>query len=229
MACLRSYRERVERLYLVGDVFDAFIEYGTMIPKGFVRFQGLLAAWTDRGVPVTYLVGNHDPWHIDYFTNELGVRVLAHPLTEHVANRRVHIAHGDGIDPAERSYRLLRPVLRHPLAARLYRTVLPGDSGLRLARHVSRSGDDELDPGKAAALRDHALTLLRTDAADVVVMGHTHLPECIRADGGTYVNLGGWCDTRTFATLDEDGPKLLRWNGDCAVPVTTGSSKPDAC
>ena len=47
-----------------------------------MRFQALLAEWTDRGVGITYLVGNHDPWHRDYFTRELGVRVVFDHLVE---------------------------------------------------------------------------------------------------------------------------------------------------
>ncbi|NNF58937.1 MAG: UDP-2,3-diacylglucosamine diphosphatase, partial [Rhodothermaceae bacterium] len=49
-------------LFLVGDVFNQFMEYGSLIPKGFVRLQAVLAAWTDSRLPVTYLVGNRDPW-----------------------------------------------------------------------------------------------------------------------------------------------------------------------
>ena len=42
--CLRAFETTVERLYLVGDVFDEYIEYRTLVPKGFVRFQAASSA-----------------------------------------------------------------------------------------------------------------------------------------------------------------------------------------
>ena len=219
LSCLRSHASDIDHLFLVGDVFDAFIEYRELVPKGFIRFLALLAAWTDRDIPVTYLVGNHDPWHLDFFEHELGVRVVDAPVVTHLAQQRVHVEHGDGIHRAERAYRLLKPWLRHSVAVRLYRTVLPADSGMRLARWVSRHGDSELDPEKARDLRLHARDVLTHDLADVVVLGHSHQPEHRVWPEGQYINLGAWAQTRTFATLDEDGPKLWRWNGDCALDM----------
>ena len=163
LACLRAQTEQaeqVEALYLVGDVFDEYIEYRTLVPKGFVRFQALLAEWTDRGVPVTYLVGNHDPWHRDYFKQEWGVRVVYTAMEARHHGRTIHIAHGDGLLGDNRLYRYLKPILRHPLPVWMYRTLLPGDAGLRLARQVApfqREGQGLcLDGGAAveAALGD---------------------------------------------------------------------------
>ncbi len=213
VACLRAHAEAAEALYLVGDVFDAYIEYPTLVPRGFARLQGLLAAWTDRGVPVTYLAGNHDPWHRDYFERELGVRVVPDACTAVHHGRRVHLAHGDGLEPG--LYRRLKPVLRHPVPVWLYRTLLPADAGFRLARWVSRRYS-RLPPDAATrdALRDHARRLLHRTEADLVVLGHSHHAELRAEAGGAYLNPGCWHTARTFGRLDADGPRLLRWNGD---------------
>jgi UDP-2,3-diacylglucosamine hydrolase len=220
IACLQSYEARIERLYLVGDVFDEYIEYPSLIPKGFVRFQALLAAWTDRGIPVTYLVGNHDPWHRDYFEQELGVRVLADPLVETLVDGAVYLAHGDGLATDDRLYRRLKPWLRHPLPVWLYRTLLPADAGLLLARWVNRRfGHDQIQPGTVEGLRVHARHILTETPATLVVMGHSHHPEVHTWPEGTYLNLGSWCERRTYACLDDEGPKLLCWNAEAAVAV----------
>ena len=207
IACLQSYEDRVEALYLVGDVFDQYIEYATLIPKGFVRFQGLLAAWTDRGVPVTYLVGNHDPWHRDYFQLELGVRVVLDSLVESLYTSRVYITHGDGLTGAEGLYRWLKPVLRHRVPVWLYRTLLPGDSGFRLARWINQHlGDDALDEQLVASLRRHAHARLAETAADVVVMGHSHQAELDAGAHGLYLNTGSWHHARTFDAVERELP-----------------------
>jgi UDP-2,3-diacylglucosamine hydrolase len=218
IACLRAHESQVEALYLLGDIFEAYIEWPHLIPRGFVRLQGMLAAWTDRDVSVTYLVGNHDPWHIDFFQVELGVRVVFSPSVEPLYRHNVYLAHGDGLDPEERWYRLLRPLLRHPMPVWLYRNALPADMGLRLARFISqRFGGGEPTMRTRIALRRHAQKILSETAADIVVMGHSHQPEMCEWADGRYVNVGSWRWGRTFGRLDQNGLKLFRWNGSCVM------------
>ncbi len=222
IACLRAHEAEVERLYLVGDVFDEYIEYRTLVPKGCVRFLGLLAAWADRGVAITYLVGNHDPWHRDYFARELGVRVVFDPIVERLQERTVYLAHGDG-PGSSRAYRLLKPVLRHPAPVWLYRTLLPADSGLRLARWYNRRfGNEDMAEPAADALRRHARRVLAETPADAVVMGHSHLPERRDWPEGCYLNTGSWHESRTFGRLYKSELQLLRWNGTFSTELNSG-------
>ncbi len=224
VACLHAQEAVAEGLYLVGDVFDPYIEYRTLVPRGFVRFLALLAAWTDRGVPVTYLAGNHDPWHRDYFAQELGVRVVFDALAEPLAGRAVYLTHGDGLAPGDGLYRRLKPLLRHPVPVWLYRALLPADAGFRLARWVSRRfGGRTPDAATRDALRAHARRLLQETPAELVVMGHSHLPELLRWPEGAYLNTGCWREGRTFGALDERGPRLLRWNGEQAIEVDSAA------
>lgn len=218
VACLRAHAADAEALYLVGDVFDEYIEYRSLVPKGFVRFQALLAEWTDRGVPVTYLVGNHDPWHRDYFERELGVRVVFESLRVVHHGRTLYLTHGDGLSPTDGLYRRLKPVLRHRVPVGLYKTLLPADAGFRLARWVNRRfGHKPVEPETAEHLRLHARYLLAETPTDLVVMGHSHVPDVQRWPEGTYLNPGFWNAARTFGRLDATGVGLFRWNG--AQPV----------
>ncbi len=214
IACLRHYEAQAERLYLVGDVFDQYIEYRSLVPRGAARFQGLLAAWTDRGIDVAYLLGNHDPWHRDYFREELGVRVEPDALIEPLYGLRVYIRHGDGLDPAARTYNRLKPWLRHPALVWAYRSLLPGDAGMWLAaRARQKARHDAVDMGSAERLRRWAHRRLSEGAEDAVVLGHTHYPEQVVWPEGAYVNTGSWRENQTYACLDAEGLRLLSWNG----------------
>lgn len=218
--CLEAHAADVDHLYLVGDVFDGYIEYRHLIPKGFARFQGLLARWTDRGTPITYLVGNHDPWHQDYFSTELGVRMVADSIEGRYYGHRIHVAHGDAVGSTHPLYPYLRPFLRHPAPVWLYRSLLPADVGLRLARWAStRLHGTNPDPVVASALRQRAWSLLDCDGLDAVVLAHSHVPVRHEWDRGLYVNTGNWYDTRSFARLDETGLRLQRWNGSRAEGI----------
>lgn len=217
--CLEAHADEIQHLYLVGDVFDGYIEYRHLVPKGFVRFQALLARWTDRGIPVTYLFGNHDPWHRDYFRKEIGVRLVAETLDASQYRHRLHLAHGDAEASAHSSFSWARPLLRNPLAIRLYQSLLPADLAVGLARRVSRAlYEPAPDPDVIQALEDYAQDQL-CGPADVVILGHSHKPAFHRWAEGFYVNTGNWYEKRTFARLDKRKISLCRWNGTRALDI----------
>ena len=216
VALLDHYAPRAEALYLVGDAFDQFIEYRHLAPKGAARFLGRLADWADAGRRVVYVLGNRDPWHGGFFSSELGVRMISDGLQAVHYGCRVYIAHGDALVPEDRAYQRLRPVLRHPLALRLYRAALPADWGYGLARRVGRrAGGADRDPTAARALHRHAQHLL--GEVDLVVFGHCHQAALTAYPRGFYLNPGFWFADRTFGTLDAQGPALHRWADSHAI------------
>lgn len=222
ISCLKSHRSRVEHLYLLGDLFDEYIEYRHLIPKGFVRLKGLLADWTDAGIPVTYLVGNHDPWHRDYFESELGITMQFDGLSVQHRGCDLFLAHGDRTDAEGMLEAWWKDLLRHPVPVWLYKSLLPGDWGFALARYVNRTfGKRELNPDLVEQLRVHARQILANRAVDVVVFGHSHYPELLTWPEGFYLNTGYWHESRTFGRLDDDALQLVRWNGACSEVVET--------
>lgn len=215
LACLEYHLDELDELVLLGDVFDHYIEYEHLVPKGAPRLKGRLAEWSENGLTVSYLVGNHDPWHRDYFTRSLGVEVTDGPIRRRLGTHRALLAHGDGLAPSNWIYNGLKPALRHPLLVGLYRSLLPADFGIRLARWWSRRHDrPEVRPEIAEDLRERARDGLEDPDTDLVVFAHSHRAE-MHADGeGTYVNTGSWRRDRTYALVDGPAVQLLRWNGD---------------
>lgn len=218
ISCLESYEAEITHLFLLGDVFDEYIEYRHLVPKGLARFQGLLAKWTDKGIPVTYLKGNHDPWHMNYFSTELGVSVYDGPLTEPLFGNNVYMHHGDVVASRIPFYSVLKHVLRHPIPVQLYRTLMPGDAGFGLARWVnSKLHTEETNMPAVKALRQYAQDVIQNnEAVDFVILGHSHYPERFDWPQGTYFNTGSWRFNRTFACLSEHGMNLMRWTGEKA-------------
>ena len=74
VALLDAHRDELDvgALVLLGDVFDQFIEYKHLVPKSAVRVLAELARLAQAGCQVTYVVGNRDPWHVDYLEQDLG-------------------------------------------------------------------------------------------------------------------------------------------------------------
>src|SRR3954468_21337054 len=47
---LKEVRDDAAHIFIVGDVFDFWFEYKTVIPKGYTRLLGTLAEITDSGI-----------------------------------------------------------------------------------------------------------------------------------------------------------------------------------
>ncbi len=73
---LNSIADEADELYLLGDILDYWYEYRTVVPRGYIRFFGALSALADKGVKITWFIGNHDIWLFDYLAQEIGLRVV---------------------------------------------------------------------------------------------------------------------------------------------------------
>ena len=51
VAWLDAIKEDAGTVFLLGDLFDFWFEYKTVVPKGFVRVLGKLAELKDAGIP----------------------------------------------------------------------------------------------------------------------------------------------------------------------------------
>lgn len=212
LAMLQSILGSAEELYIVGDLFDFWFEYRTVIPKGFHRTLTALQAFSDRGIPVRYLVGNHDCWTMDFFSQELGIETHQKPFETTIQGRRVYLHHGDGLATHDLGYRLIKPVLRNRVAIWFYRWLHP-DLGVPLARgssRTSRAYTSQKDFGEEEGLMNFARDHIR-NGVDIVVMGHRHRPSFHQIDGGTYVNLGDWISYSTYAVMEDGAIRLATW------------------
>jgi UDP-2,3-diacylglucosamine hydrolase len=214
LAFFRTIRPDTNRLFILGDLFDFWFEYATVIPKGFHRTLTALQDFTDRGIPVHYLAGNHDFWMGGYLREEIGVQLHAEPFEAQVDNKRVFLHHGDGLAQNDLGYRLIKPVLRNRLAVRMYRLLHP-DLGIRLARgssRTSRAYTSHKDFGEEKGMLAFAEHQIQK-GVDIVVMGHRHVPERISIGHGVYVNLGDWITFNTYGKLTDGVMHLETWSG----------------
>ena len=107
---LDSIKEDAKSIYLLGDIFDFWFEYKTVVPKGFVRLLGKLAQLTDSGTEIYILKGNHDMWMYDYLPKEIGVKIINDRTLLEENGRKIFLAHGDGLGPGDIGYKLIKKI-----------------------------------------------------------------------------------------------------------------------
>ena len=197
-------------LFLMGDIWDAWMEYKLVVPKGNTRFLGKLAELSDSGIQLFIFSGNHDLWMRDYFQQELNAEVIHEHQTFQLNDKVIRLGHGDGIGPGDQTYKILKWVLRNPVCQWIYRQLHP-DVGLRIASYFSKLGPKH----KYADIQflgednefqiQYAKSLLELDHYDYFIFGHRHIPNTIKLkEHATFVNLGDWLSYKTYARLGDD-------------------------
>ena len=196
-------------LFLMGDIFDFWFEYKTVVPKGYVRLLGKLANMADASIKLYFFKGNHDMWVEDYFTVEMGMQIVSDELVIERGGKRFYLHHGDGLGPGDANYRILRRIFRNPVCRWLF-SVLPPRIGLGIANGWSRSSriantqHEEVFMGEENEwLAVYSREILAKTHYDYFIYGHRHLPLIIRlAEDSSYYNIGEWFGFNSYAVFD---------------------------
>ncbi len=215
---LDSIKEDAKEIYLVGDIFDFWFEYHSVIPKGFIRLQGKLAELCDSGIPIYFFTGNHDMWMFDYFEKELGITLYRKPITRTFFGKKLFIGHGDGLGPGDYSYKFLKQFFASKICQWLFARIHPNlsfwiaNSWSHKSRIASNKKEEFLG-NEQEWLAIYAKEILQKEHYDYFVFGHRHLPLDIQLNTNSrYINLGEWMNYRSYAVLDETGMHLHYWD-----------------
>jgi len=206
---LESIQHEAAEIFIVGDLFDFWFEYKTVVPKGYVRILGKLATLTDAGIPIQFFVGNHDMWMKNYFETELAIPVYYEPKTFVRNGKKFLIGHGDGLGPGDGGYKFLKKIFRNKLSQGLF-GVLPPALGVGLANYFSRKSRSVTEQTNVKFwgeegewLISYCKKRLAEEPFDYLIFGHRHLPIDFRfPNGSRYINLGDWIRYFTYASFN---------------------------
>ncbi|MEM8522731.1 UDP-2,3-diacylglucosamine diphosphatase [Flavobacterium sp. PL12] len=218
VAWLDEIKDDAEAIFLLGDLFDFWFEYKTVVPKGFIRVLGKLAEIRDSGIPIYFFVGNHDLWMEDYFQNELNIPVFHDNQEYKFGDKTFLIGHGDGKGPGDKGYKRMKKVFTNPFFKWLFRWVHP-DIGVRLAQYLSVknkliSGDEDvtfLGEDKEWLIL-YSKRKLETKHYNYLIFGHRHLPMKLSVgENAEYVNLGDWISYFTYGVFDGENFEIKKY------------------
>lgn len=211
---LQEVASRFEKVYILGDLFDAWPGTSAYLVRAFRPVVQSLKRLVDEGHEVHYVEGNHD-FHLgEYFRDSLGIHVHPNELAETWGTRRIFMTHGDLGNPRELGYRALRRLLRSNVVHGALQVVpapwifRAGAKWSQLSRkyQTKKPREPQDDAAVRQIYRDTAHGLFHR-GYDVVIMGHTHLPdhmtEIVAGRECRYYNTGDW--VKHFTYLEFDG------------------------
>lgn len=220
LAFLREEAMHADALYILGDLFEAWI--GDDTPSAAADDVALaLHAVHAAGVPVYFIRGNRDFLVGEHYARRAGMRILPDPSVIDLYGTPVLLQHGDLLCTDDLPYQQFRAQTRdpafqaqflaQPLAARIAFAQKARDASQ--SRQAAMKGDDAAqfetvtDVAPAEVVATFARYGVRT-----MIHGHTHRPALhtleVEGQACRRVVLGDWYTQGSVLRVTPDGMQL---------------------
>ena len=223
IALLEQMSKDATAIYMLGDMFDFWIEYVVHDPskRRFSPFFKTLKKLTKQGIKIHYFVGDHDQWASEGMEKLTGAEIHFYPCSITRYGKTIFLAYGTGLysyswyrSPDKKRQKRLRKAIRRKDTLNnstwnLLFCFLPpawGNAiGYRWAKKQKNieDKDDIIDYAKDE--ESHG------NHRDYYIFGHTHLATDVPITDNSRVILLGDCFQQwTYAQLDEKGHLELK-------------------
>lgn len=209
---LDSIKHKAGAIYMLGDMFDFWHEYKTVVPRGFTRFLGKISELTDLGIEVHYFTGNHDLWMTDYLVEECSVVLHKETAcTVELYGKMFYLAHGDGVGVQDRGFKFLRALFHNRFAQKLFAAIHPRwaiDFGLEWAKRSRLKREDGREEPFKGEDKEPLIVFAKEylkDHPDInfFLFGHRHIDyDLMLSRTARVIILGDWITLFTYAVFD---------------------------
>lgn len=195
-------------LFLLGDIFDYWLEYDAYVPPVGEAFRHFLENTSYKDA-IAIVTGNHDNWTENYFSSK-GIREMSEGIRY---SNKALFCHGDGFKNDDLflkrpfKHRLLRNRHFIQLFKWLFNRVKAWQIMANYSRNSALSHSD--DHNETQRLDNWANTLNRNLGFELLVCGHDHRARITDLENGYLLNCGYFLKERTFGVLEESTLKLF--------------------
>ncbi len=192
------------RLFLLGDIFDAWVSGGNAFVSHFSILIEEIAKFKRAGGEVFYFEGNHDV-HIDVFwTKKFGIPVIEDLEYFDLHGLTLRLEHGDFINPEDKAYLNYRKLIHRPWVEFLAHN-LPShfwkwltESQSKKSRKKTSRYAQENSERIIKLVRAYAEKTFKVEPFDLIVTGHMHIFDdySFEVSGRKVrsINLGTWLE-----------------------------------
>ncbi len=177
LAFLQQQARSADALYILGDLFEAWIGDDDDAEPG-PTVAAALRTLTEGGVPVFFLHGNRDFLLGERFAAAAGLRLLPESGVIDLAGEQVLLLHGDTLCIDDQDYQAFRAQVRNPvwqaqmLALSLtQRRALAGQLRESSRQATGQKAAEIMDVNQAEVER-----IMRWHGVQRLIHGHTHRP-----------------------------------------------------
>jgi len=210
---LQQQAPQAQALYILGDLFDAWI--GDDDPQPLhAQIAAALRQLTQTGVPCYFIHGNRDFLLGRRFAKASGMQLLPEDTLLQLYGQKILILHGDTLCTDDLKYQKFRRYVHNPLIQRLF-LCAPLRWRLKVAAKM-RAQSQQANQFKSAEIMDvnqHAvLACLQRHQAQLMIHGHTHRPAIhpvqLPSGLGQRAVLGAWHERGSLIRVSAAGIEL---------------------
>ena len=217
---LREEAAHAEALYILGDLFEAWLgDDADDALSGEVR--AALSALAAGGVALSLMRGNRDFLFGPRLAAETGARLLPDPCVVSLYGEPTLLMHGDLLCSDDRAYLAFRAQVREPAWQQQFLAMPLAERAAYAARARAASSQHQaglIKQGELENITDaNAATIEQTMARYGVrrmIHGHTHRPaiHSLRVNGGLAqrIVLGDWYEQGSVLRVSPEGFALTR-------------------
>ena len=211
---LRTDARQAQSLYILGDLFEAWI--GDDDPDSDKqRIQLALRELTASGVPCYVMHGNRDFLLGKQFCRTTGCRLLDDGTLVNAHGKQVLLLHGDVLCTDDHAYQKLRRRMRNPILQFILRN-LPLATRRSLAAKIRAGSKAHIENSMAQIMDVNQAAVAQTFAdrhVDLMIHGHTHRPAIhsltVHGKPATRIVLGDWYTQGSVLRWNDSGYELL--------------------
>jgi UDP-2,3-diacylglucosamine hydrolase len=199
LASFLARHQHCDRLYILGDLFEAWIGDDDDAPIA-AEIAALLRAYSAAGPALFIMGGNRDFLLGEAFCETAGAQLLADPTVIDLYGEPTLLMHGDSLCTADTQYQAFRCTARDPLWQKKLlarslqeRRTLAGDLRAMSKDANSNKAEDIMDVTPSEVDK-----VMREYGVKQLIHGHTHRPATHTVSAGYRWVLGDW-DTLGWA------------------------------
>lgn len=213
---LRQEYSEAEALYILGDLFEAWIGDDDPNPLHHNVAQAL-KQFSSTGIPCYFIHGNRDFLLGQRFAAESGLTLLPQEYLIDLYGIKTLLLHGDTLCTDDLGYQRFRRWVHNPLIQKIFLS-LPLYMRLRIANRM-RANSRQANTTKSELMMDvnplAVASTLKFYGAHRLIHGHTHRPAIheMRIEGQETcrVVMGAWHDKGSVLKVTPEGLDLIEF------------------
>lgn len=213
---LELNKSSIEKLYLLGDLFDAWIGDDDLSPLS-QQISQVLQKCAANGMQIYFTHGNRDYLIGSKFSKACHMTLLKDKTMISLYGKPTLLMHGDLLCTDDHAYQQYRNIMFSPLMKKIC-LLLPLWLRRKIAKKL-RKVSQESNTVKSMMIMDVSETsvteVLAEHQAELLIHGHTHRPATHTTHSGkTRMVLGAWENNQGNAIIacEKEAPQLINFD-----------------
>lgn len=202
---LANNKTSIESLYLLGDLFDAWIGDDNITALS-QKISDALSSCSNAGIKIYFIHGNRDYLIGKKFAAACKMTLLADKTVITLYGKKILLMHGDLLCTDDYGYQRYRKIMFSPLIKKLS-LLLPLSLRRRIAKKLRKTSQDS-NARKSMKIMDvsenSVIQALEEHQVELLIHGHTHRP-CFHENR---IVLGAWENNRGNALIATEAESL---------------------